>query len=86
MPTNTHEFESGHDDETIDAPLDGRDSQPVAEGSSDDPRTLEALDPLRDAELLAADASDSGSTSFAGNSEEDDDNSAAGDARSDDSG
>ncbi|MGJ9403133.1 hypothetical protein [Arthrobacter sp. KK5.5] len=33
-------------------PLDGRDSQPVPEGSSDDPRTLEADDPLRDPELL----------------------------------
>jgi hypothetical protein len=33
-------------------PLDGRDSQPVPEGSSDDPRTLDADDPLRDPERL----------------------------------
>lgn len=52
MPTNTPEFEPGHDDETVDEPFDGRESQPVEEGSSDDPRTLDAMDPLRDAELL----------------------------------
>lgn len=52
MPTNIPEFEPGHDDETVDEPFDGRESQPVAEGSSDDPRTLDTLDPLRDVELL----------------------------------
>ncbi|MDO5745948.1 MAG: hypothetical protein Q4P23_15955, partial [Micrococcaceae bacterium] len=30
---------------------DGRDGQPVEEGSSDDPRTLSTMDPLRDEEL-----------------------------------
>lgn len=57
MPTNIPEFEPGHDDETVDEPFDGRESQPVAEGSSDDPRTLDTLDPLRDAELLIDEAS-----------------------------
>ena len=52
MPTHKPEFEPGHDDETVDEPFDGRESQPVEEGSSDDPRTLDASDPLRDAELL----------------------------------
>ncbi|GAA1499247.1 hypothetical protein [Paeniglutamicibacter kerguelensis] len=47
MPTNNPEFEPGHDDETANEPFDGRDSQPVTEGSSDDPRTLDAVDPLR---------------------------------------
>lgn len=56
MPTNIPEFEPGHDDETVDEPFDGRESQPVAEGSSDDPRTLDTLDPLRDAELLIDEA------------------------------
>ena len=55
MPTNIPEFEPGHDDETVDEPFDGRESQPVAEGSSDDPRTLDTLDPLRDAERLIDD-------------------------------
>lgn len=57
MPTNTSEFEPGHDDETVDEPFDGRESQPVSQGSSDDPRTLDALDPLRDAELLVNEGS-----------------------------
>ena len=56
MPTNIPEFEPGHDDETVDEPFDGRESQPVAEGSSDDPRTLDTLDPLRYAELLIDEA------------------------------
>ncbi|WP_029068707.1 hypothetical protein [Jonesia quinghaiensis] len=29
-------------------PLDGRDGQPVEEGGQDDPRTLDAHDPLKD--------------------------------------
>lgn len=53
MPSNTPEYELGHNDETVDEHLDGRESQPVAERSSDDPRNLIGLDPLRDAELLA---------------------------------
>lgn len=53
MSINPPEFEPGHEDETEDQPLDGRESQPVQEGSSDDSRTLDSLDPLRDAELLA---------------------------------
>lgn len=57
MPTNTPEFEPGHDDETVDEPFDGRESQPVAERSSDDPRTLDAVDPLRDTELLVDEGS-----------------------------
>lgn len=57
MPTNTLEFEPGHNDETVDEILDGRENQPVTEGSSDDPRTLGALDPLRDAVLLVDEVS-----------------------------
>lgn len=53
MTMNSPDFEPGHADETVDEPLDGRESQPVEEGSSDDPRTLDSLDPLRDAVLLA---------------------------------
>lgn len=57
MSTDTPEFEPGREDEITDEPLDGRDSQPVTEGSSDDPRTLDAADPLRDAESLIVEGS-----------------------------
>lgn len=51
MSLNTPEFEPRKDEETEGNPLDGRDGQPVEEGSSDDPRTLSTMDPLRDEEL-----------------------------------
>lgn len=51
MSLNTPEFEPRKDDEAEGNPLDGRDGQPVEEGSSDDPRTLSTMDPLRDEEL-----------------------------------
>ena len=53
MTTNSPDFEPGHAEETEDQPFDGRESQPVEEGSSDDPRTLDSHDPLRDPVLLA---------------------------------
>ncbi|MGO3257217.1 hypothetical protein ACTXJR_07915 [Glutamicibacter ardleyensis] len=40
-----------------DEPLDGRDSQPVSEGSSDDPQTLDTEDPLRSDTAIAQDLS-----------------------------
>ena len=48
MSMNTPEYEPRTDEDAEGNPLDGRDGQPVEEGSSDDPRTLEAMDPLRD--------------------------------------
>ncbi|WP_411731850.1 hypothetical protein [Paeniglutamicibacter sp.] len=48
MSLNTPEFEPRLDEENEGTPLDGRDGQPVEEGSSDDPRTLDSMDPLRD--------------------------------------
>ncbi|MFL4476026.1 hypothetical protein ACIPVK_18685 [Paeniglutamicibacter sp. MACA_103] len=48
MSLNTPEFEPRNDEENEGTPLDGRDGQPVEEGSSDDPRTLDTMDPLRD--------------------------------------
>lgn len=51
MSLNNPEFEPRMDQETEGTPLDGRDGQPVEEGSSDDPRTLASMDPLRDEEL-----------------------------------
>lgn len=57
MSSNTPEYEPGRVEEAEGNPLDGRDGQPVQEGSSDDPRTLDAMDPLRD-ELREADAWD----------------------------
>lgn len=50
MTLNNPEFEPRMDQETEGTPLDGRDGQPVEEGSSDDPRTLATMDPLRDEE------------------------------------
>lgn len=55
MSLNTPEREPGRDEEAEGNPLDGRDGQPVQEGSSDDPRTLDTMDPLRD-EQRAVDA------------------------------
>jgi hypothetical protein len=55
MSLNTPEYEPGRDEEAEGNPLDGRDGQPVQEGSSDDPRTLDSMDPLRD-EQREADA------------------------------
>ena len=49
MSMNTPEYEPGTDEEGEGIPLDGRDGQPAQGGSSDDPRTLESMDPLRDA-------------------------------------
>lgn len=57
MSMNTPEHEPGRDEDLEGNPLDGRDGQPVQEGSSDDPRTLDSMDPLRD-EQREADASD----------------------------
>ncbi|GAA5225575.1 hypothetical protein [Paeniglutamicibacter antarcticus] len=51
MSLNTPEFEPRKDYEAEGNPLDGRDGQPVEEGSSDDPRALSTMDPLRDEEL-----------------------------------
>ena len=51
MSLNTPEFEPRKGDEAEGNPLDGRDGKPVEEGSSDDPRTLSTMDPLRDEEL-----------------------------------
>lgn len=40
-----------YDDELdLETPLDGRDGQPPEEGSSDEPETLDAHDPLREKE------------------------------------
>lgn len=39
----------------LEMPEDGRDSQPPEEGSSDDPESLEAEDPLRDDEAVLTD-------------------------------
>ena len=47
MTLNNSEFDDVRRDEDIDEPIDGRDSQPVSEGSSDAPQTLESEDPLR---------------------------------------
>ena len=46
MSMNTPEHEPRTDPESEGNPLDGRDGQPVEEGSSDDPRTLRSMDPL----------------------------------------
>ncbi len=51
MTLNNPESEPRMDQEAEGTPLDGRDGQPVEEGSSDDPRTLATMDPLRDEEL-----------------------------------
>jgi hypothetical protein len=56
MSMNTPEVEPGSE-EVEGIPLDGRGGQPGQEGSSDDPRTLGAMDPLRD-EQRAVDALD----------------------------
>jgi hypothetical protein len=48
MSLNTPETEPGRDEEAEGSPQDGRNGQPVTEGSSDDPRTLNTMDPLRD--------------------------------------
>lgn len=45
MSYNNSEFEDIRQDQDIDEPLDGRDSQP-AEGSSDAPQNLDSGDPL----------------------------------------
>jgi len=54
MTLNNSEFDDVREDRDEDEPLDGRDSQPVTEGSSDDPQTLDHNDPLRDEETLLA--------------------------------
>lgn len=52
MTLENSEFDDIRQDEDTDEPMDGRDSQPVSEGSSDAPQTLESQDPLRGAESI----------------------------------
>ncbi|MEE1619816.1 hypothetical protein ACQ3I4_00250 [Zafaria sp. Z1313] len=51
-PTEQPEFTGSAPRSPDSEPLDGRDGQPVEEGSSDDPRTLDAVDPLKDVDAL----------------------------------
>ncbi|MDN5731922.1 MAG: hypothetical protein L0K07_05465 [Yaniella sp.] len=46
------EFLGDFDEPDLEMPEDGRDSQPPTEGSSDDPESLEAEDPLHDDETV----------------------------------
>lgn len=55
MSFNEAEFQAVNQEGLEDEPLDGRDGQPVSEGSSDAPQTLEASDPLRSYEAMAQD-------------------------------
>lgn len=55
MSFNEAEFQAVNQEGLADEPLDGRDGQPVPEGSSDDPQTLDATDPLRSDEAIAED-------------------------------
>lgn len=55
MSFNEAEFQAVNQEGLEDEPLDGRDGQPVTEGSSDDPQTLDASDPLRSDEAMAED-------------------------------
>lgn len=52
MTLNNSEFDDIRQDEDYDEPMDGRDSQPVVEGSSDAPQTLDNEDPLRGPESI----------------------------------
>ncbi|MCW4465773.1 hypothetical protein OK351_09660 [Glutamicibacter sp. MNS18] len=52
MTLDNSEFDEIRQDEDTDEPMDGRDSQPVTEGSSDAPQTLDSGDPLRGAESI----------------------------------
>lgn len=55
MSFNEAEFQAVNQEGLEDEPLDGRDGQPVSEGSSDDPQTLDSSDPLRSDEAIAED-------------------------------
>lgn len=53
MTLNNSEFENIRRQDP-DEPLDGRDGQPVTEGSSDAPQTLDSEDPLRGTDAVIA--------------------------------
>jgi len=55
MTENDGEFYSGSEEPDLEEPEDGRESYPPAEGSSDDPETLEKEDPLRGAQGVLSD-------------------------------
>ena len=55
MSFNEAEFQAVNQEGLEDEPLDGRDAQPVSEGSSDEPQTLKSTDPLRSDEAMAHD-------------------------------
>ncbi|ACV08561.1 hypothetical protein [Jonesia denitrificans] len=50
-PRDVHSAEEAPDM----VPLDGRDGQPVEQGGQDDPRTLDANDPLKDPHVVVDD-------------------------------
>lgn len=52
MTENDPEFYDDDDQLDLEEPLDGRDGQPVTEGSSDEPETLDSNDPLRDTDAI----------------------------------
>lgn len=55
MSENTSDFFEEIDDADMEVPQDGRDGQPPEEGSSDEPETLEAHDPLRNSDVVLSD-------------------------------
>lgn len=55
MSENTSDFFEELDDSDMEMPLDGRDGQPPEEGSSDEPDTLAAHDPLRNKDVVLSD-------------------------------
>lgn len=57
MSFNEAEFQTVNHEGLEDEPMDGRDGQPVTEGSSDDPQTLDTEDPLRSDTAIAQDLS-----------------------------
>ena len=56
MSENTSDFFEEIDDADMEVPQDGRDGQPPEEGSSDEPDTLAAHDPLRHHDVVLSDA------------------------------
>ncbi|HIW46623.1 MAG TPA: hypothetical protein H9884_06955 [Candidatus Yaniella excrementigallinarum] len=55
MTENDAEFYSGSEEPDLEEPEDGRESYPPVEGSSDEPETLDAQDPLRGTEGVLSD-------------------------------
>ena len=68
MTENGSDFFGELDEPDLEVPLDGRDGQPSEDGSSDEPQSLEAHDPLRNEHAVLTDAFDS--TTISGDDEE----------------